>query len=135
LLSAVILLSRYRVHFLEWFSANARTKMLLWYSGYRECKCDVPCRRMMLVLLLCIIMKIAEFSVGRMSPSPLTVPARPPPPTCNRRCRRCIRYRSPSPKCGHRRQSYGDKYISRKRKNTICCDVGKQLRINKVNKE
>ncbi|XP_012222249.2 uncharacterized protein [Linepithema humile] len=70
---------------------------------------------MMLVLLLCIIMKIAEFSVGRMSPPPLTVPARPPPPTCNRRCRRCIRYRSPSPKCGHRRQSYGDnKYITRK---------------------
>lgn len=32
---------------------------------------------MMLVLLLCVIMKIAEFSVGRMSP-PFQAPARPP---------------------------------------------------------
>lgn len=107
------MLSWHRVHFLKWFSVYAQTKTLLWYSGYRECEW-IPRRRMMLVLLLCIIMKIAELSVGRMSPPPLTMPAQPPPPTCNRRCRRCIRYRSPSPKCGHRQQSYGNKYISRK---------------------
>ncbi|XP_020294993.1 uncharacterized protein LOC109860372 isoform X3 [Pseudomyrmex gracilis] len=73
---------------------------------------------MMLVLLLCIIMKIAEFSVGRTSPPPLTtVSARPPPSSCNRRwCGRCRRYRSPSPKCRHcrRQQSYGEKRILRK---------------------
>lgn len=32
---------------------------------------------MMIVLLLCVIMKIAEFSVGRMSP-PFQTPAQPP---------------------------------------------------------
>ncbi|XP_011646795.1 uncharacterized protein LOC105433279 isoform X2 [Pogonomyrmex barbatus] len=78
---------------------------------------------MMLVLLLCIVMKIAEISVGRTSPtarpltppspppppspSPSPSPSPPPPPTCNRRCRRCRRYRT-------RRQSYGDRCISRK---------------------
>ncbi|XP_070523423.1 uncharacterized protein [Cardiocondyla obscurior] len=67
---------------------------------------------MMLVLLLCIVMKIAEISVGRTSPT-----ARPmPPPTCNRRyrrCGRCKRYRSPSP---NHRQTYDNiRYISQKR--------------------
>ncbi|XP_072756496.1 uncharacterized protein [Anoplolepis gracilipes] len=65
----------------------------------------------MLVLLLCIIMKIAEFSVGRMCSPPLTWPL---PPTCSRRCKRCKQYRSPLPK--HKRcwQSCGDKCIPRK---------------------
>ncbi|XP_071647509.1 uncharacterized protein [Temnothorax longispinosus] len=84
---------------------------------------------MMLVLLLCIVMKIAEISVGRTSPSPTArPPPPPPPPTCDRRCRRCrrcdryssysrySRCRNPSPKRRQRRQSYGDDYrcISRK---------------------
>ncbi|XP_043478987.1 uncharacterized protein LOC122509202 isoform X3 [Leptopilina heterotoma] len=42
---------------------------------------------MMLVLLLCVIMKIAEFSVGRVS-SPLQTQTRPPQPCCNKRKRR-----------------------------------------------
>ncbi|XP_051165315.1 uncharacterized protein LOC127284070 isoform X3 [Leptopilina boulardi] len=43
---------------------------------------------MMLVLLLCVIMKIAEFSVGRVSP-PLQTQTRPPhQPCCNKRKRR-----------------------------------------------
>lgn len=63
----------------------------------------------MLVLLLCIVMKIAEISVGRRSRPPP-----PPPPTCDRRCRRCSRYSSPSPKRRHRRQN---RRISRKCKN------------------
>ncbi|RLU24449.1 hypothetical protein DMN91_002538 [Ooceraea biroi] len=69
---------------------------------------------MMLVLLLCIIMKIAEFSVGRTSPPPLTMSARPPPTVCNRRCKRCKRYGSSSPRQKHHRQSYGDKCVLRK---------------------
>ncbi|XP_018406988.1 PREDICTED: uncharacterized protein LOC108783041 isoform X2 [Cyphomyrmex costatus] len=75
---------------------------------------------MMLVLLLCIVMKIAEISVGRTSP--MARPPPPPPPTCDsncdrcdRRCRRCRRCRRSSPKRRHRRQSYGDyRCISRK---------------------
>lgn len=68
----------------------------------------------MLVLLLCIIMKIAEFSVGRTSPPPLTMSARPPPTACNRRCRRCKHYASSSPRQKHHRQFCSDKCISRK---------------------
>ncbi|XP_018055512.1 PREDICTED: uncharacterized protein LOC108691977 isoform X4 [Atta colombica] len=70
---------------------------------------------MMLVLLLCIVMKIAEISVGRTSPM-----MRPPPPpptcdSCDRRCRRCRRCRRSSPKRRHHRQSYADnRCISRK---------------------
>ncbi|XP_011144571.1 uncharacterized protein LOC105186218 isoform X3 [Harpegnathos saltator] len=63
---------------------------------------------MMIVLLLCIIMKIAEFSAGRTSPplATMSVSARPPPLACNRRCRRCKRHRSPNAsKRKHRRQS------------------------------
>ncbi|XP_011059156.1 PREDICTED: uncharacterized protein LOC105148860 isoform X2 [Acromyrmex echinatior] len=70
---------------------------------------------MMLVLLLCIVMKIAEISVGRTSPM---VRPPPPPPTCDscdRRCRRCRRCRRSSPKRRHHRQSYVDnRCISRK---------------------
>ncbi|XP_032684206.1 uncharacterized protein LOC116850262 isoform X2 [Odontomachus brunneus] len=71
---------------------------------------------MMIVLLLCIIMKIAEFSAGCTS-LPLTTmsaSARPPPHACNRRCRRCKRHRSPSSKRKHRRQSCNDKCTLRK---------------------
>ncbi|XP_033226568.1 uncharacterized protein LOC117179048 isoform X3 [Belonocnema kinseyi] len=54
---------------------------------------------MMLVLLLCVIMKIAEFSVGRVSP-PLPAPSRPPQPCCNKRKRRDRRQnRKSSDKC------------------------------------
>ncbi|XP_018358577.1 PREDICTED: uncharacterized protein LOC108758238 isoform X4 [Trachymyrmex cornetzi] len=72
---------------------------------------------MMLVLLLCIVMKIAEISVGRTSP--MVRPPRPPPPptcdSCDRRCRRCRRCRRSSPKRRHHRQSYADnRCISRK---------------------
>lgn len=56
---------------------------------------------MMLVLLLCIVMKIAEISVGRPRPPP------PPPPTCGGRRNRSSK----------RRRSYADpRCISRKRK-------------------
>ncbi|KAL6425881.1 hypothetical protein ACFW04_008895 [Cataglyphis niger] len=67
----------------------------------------------MLVLLLCIIMKIAEFSVGRMCSPPLTWPL---PPTCNRRCKckRCKRYKNPLPKHKHCWQLCEDRCISRK---------------------
>ncbi|XP_018347018.1 PREDICTED: uncharacterized protein LOC108751381 isoform X3 [Trachymyrmex septentrionalis] len=72
---------------------------------------------MMLVLLLCIVMKIAEISVGRTSPM-MRPPPPPPPPTCDscdRRCRRCRRCRRSSPKRRHHRQSYADnRCISRK---------------------
>lgn len=75
----------------------------------------------MIVLLLCIIMKIAEFSAGRTSPplATMSVSARPPPLACNRRCRRCKRHRSPSSKRKHRRQSCGDKCTLRKCKKHI----------------
>ncbi|XP_012521418.1 uncharacterized protein LOC105827813 isoform X2 [Monomorium pharaonis] len=69
---------------------------------------------MMLVLLLCIVMKIAEISVGRTSPTarpPSPLPALPPSTCCDRRCGRCSRRHH-----RHRRQpSYNDnKYIARK---------------------
>ncbi|XP_034173860.2 uncharacterized protein LOC117601331 isoform X2 [Osmia lignaria lignaria] len=53
---------------------------------------------MMIVLLLCVIMKIAEFSVGRMSP-PFQAPARPP--HLYGKCKRPERkyYRRPNEKC------------------------------------
>ncbi|KAG7213430.1 hypothetical protein KM043_002714 [Ampulex compressa] len=54
---------------------------------------------MMIVLLLCVIMKIAEFSVGRMSP-PLSVPVRPPHLYCNKRKRHERKYnRKSNGKC------------------------------------
>ncbi|XP_076175070.1 uncharacterized protein LOC143150573 isoform X1 [Ptiloglossa arizonensis] len=54
---------------------------------------------MMIVLLLCVIMKIAEFSVGRMSP-PLQVPARPPHLYYSKRKRQERKYnRRPNEKC------------------------------------
>ncbi|XP_043265541.1 uncharacterized protein LOC122405093 isoform X2 [Colletes gigas] len=54
---------------------------------------------MMIVLLLCVIMKIAEFSVGRMSP-PLQAPARPPHLYYGKRKRQERKYyRRPNEKC------------------------------------
>ncbi|XP_011173409.2 uncharacterized protein LOC105205667 isoform X1 [Solenopsis invicta] len=68
---------------------------------------------MMLVLLLCIVMKIAEISVGRQPPPP---PLPPAATCCDRRCGRCRRYESSCRRLRRQsRQSYDDnKYIGRK---------------------
>lgn len=115
-------LARYRCISDNWWFSSTRTETLLWYSGRLGARIRRTRGRMMLVLLLCIVMKIAEISVGRTSPTARRPPPPPPPPpTCDRRCRRCRRYGNmPSPKRRHHRQSYDDnRCISRKRKDAL----------------